>query len=154
MSQYDVFCEKVSKLNVESQKYYHGIEVIECKNKCGIHANEFTGVHCESCFGDIYEIDPKEIKEVKHKHDKEVEVIACYKNKCRLRVGDGSGYHCKSCFGSLEDNVTYMIIQNIQIPKNIKNKQEPMTMEEIQSYMNEQLNRYKLEDAFKDKLSN
>ena len=66
MSSYELFLEKVSmsKLSAISKKYYYNVETIECEGeKCRIHANDFGGVHCESCFGHIYKVNLEDIDE-------------------------------------------------------------------------------------------
>lgn len=61
----DVFKDKLSKLSIDSQNYYNDILVIKCKGgkngKCKLHANDFVGVHCESCHGELYKVEPQDI---------------------------------------------------------------------------------------------
>jgi hypothetical protein len=104
---YDIFKSKLSNLSKKTQIYYNNVSIIECGgDKCRLHANHFTGIHCESCYGDLFEIEPEEIDEdliEKHKNSS-VTTFECHGSKCRIHGDNGSGFHCESCYEPWEDH--------------------------------------------------
>lgn len=95
---------KLENMNKSTQNYYNNVITYECHgDKCRIHANDLTGLHCESCYGDLDEVNPKQLDEdfaLEKKYDNIV-TIECHGDKCRIHKRDGLGYHCESCYGEI-----------------------------------------------------
>jgi hypothetical protein len=103
--EYQIFETKLVNFSEKTQKYYNNITIFSCRgDECKFHANDFRGLHCKCCHGDVDKIEPKEIDVklyIKY-NNKSIIIFNCRGDGCDIHAVDGKGLHCQGCYGFID----------------------------------------------------